>query len=207
MNAFRDFMKALVTEMRQQPLAGPDLERFDECIPRADPASSALLIRTITWIEVYLVKYPPHHDVNPEVPCQPSCIQCKQSYEQPSAWLPGNTNMNAPEYRPRLWTSRAPGPDGVLAEVLRWTGPKDRSQRLPYRKAICEHLATIFNQILETGKAPSAPQFTDGNLSMLFKAGDRTNPDHYRGICVSSVLGKLFGLVIGAKLGCRTGRK
>jgi hypothetical protein len=35
---------------------------------------------------------------------------------------------------------------------------------------------------------------------MLFKAGDRANPDHYRGICVSSVLGKLFGLVIRARL-------
>jgi hypothetical protein len=46
-------------------------------------------------------------------------------------------------YSGRLWAARAAGPDGVNAETRRWSAPKERRERLPYRKAICESIASI----------------------------------------------------------------
>ena len=121
--------------------------------------------------------------------------------EHVEAFKPGNTHMVPPEHRPRLWTSKAAGPDGVFAETLRWTCPAKREERHDYRKRVCMALASIFNAIIASGKVPECPQFAEAVMTALYKGvGDRDDPANYRGICVPNVLAKLFGLVLGTRL-------
>lgn len=109
--------------------------------------------------------------------------------------------MAAPEYRPRLWTSRSAGPDGILAETLRWCGPTEPEARLNYRQHVCEALIAVFNKILESGEVPPCPQFSKSRMSALYKGkGNREDPDKYRPICVGSSLGKIFGLILTARI-------
>ena len=112
-----------------------------------------------------------------------------------------STHMTPPEHRPRLWTSKSAGPDGVFAETLRWACPEAHAARHDYRRSMCVALATIFTRVIESGEVPACPQFADSAMTALFKGdGDRRNPSDYRGICVPNVLAKLFGLVLGTRL-------
>jgi len=114
---------------------------------------------------------------------------------------PGDTNQTQPEHRPRLWTSKAAGVDGVYAETLRWACPEHLGERHAYRRQISTSLATILTRIIESGAVPVCPQFSDSAMTALYKGvGSRDDPSNYRGICVPNVIAKIFGLVLGTRL-------
>ena len=48
----------------------------------------------------------------------------------------------------------------------------------------------LFNSILRLGTTPRT--WCGGLITPIYKAGGRSDPANYRGICVSSCLGKLF---------------
>ena len=48
----------------------------------------------------------------------------------------------------------------------------------------------LFNRILESGDFPE--EWAIGIIVLLFKGGDKTNLDNYRGITLLSIFGKLF---------------
>ena len=56
----------------------------------------------------------------------------------------------------------------------------------------------IFNTILKTGQFPSSS--CEGLITPIFKSGNRLDPNNYRGICVSSSLGKLFCSILNKRL-------
>ena len=56
----------------------------------------------------------------------------------------------------------------------------------------------LFNLILNIGIYPSI--WSEGIITPIFKAGNKSDPGNYRGICVSSCLGKLFPLIINERL-------
>ena len=51
-------------------------------------------------------------------------------------------------------------------------------------------IVKLFNKILQLGKFPK--QWNILHISSIFKSGDPNDCNNYRGICVSSCLGKLF---------------
>ena len=51
-------------------------------------------------------------------------------------------------------------------------------------------LTKFFNLLLKTRHCPDA--WSSGLISPIFKSGDKSNPSNYRGVCVTSCLGKLF---------------
>ena len=143
----------------------------------------------------------PVHKQAVRAPCLPNCKLCLQFAEQVEVCEPGDTNVVQPEHRPRLWTSKSAGTDGVFAETFRWICPEPHAERHLYRRGVATSLATIFNKILESGSIPECPQFSDAAMTALFKGvGDRDQPTNYRGICVPNVIAKIFGLVIGTRL-------
>jgi hypothetical protein len=159
-----------------------------------------MLTSAVVWQEVYALLYPVHKSAARE-PCLPDCKLCPLFADHVEAYKPGNTHMTPPEHRPRLWTSKAAGPDGVLAETLRWACPEDLGRRHAYRRVVSGALASIFNAVIASGEVPECPQFADSAMTALYKgAGDRDAPTNYRGICVPNVLAKLFGLVLGTRL-------
>ena len=56
----------------------------------------------------------------------------------------------------------------------------------------------LFNQILRSGKMPDI--WCQGLITPIYKSGDRSDPTNYRGICVSSCLGKLFCSILNQRL-------
>ena len=69
-------------------------------------------------------------------------------------------------------------------------------------KASCGFLLNaykkLFNTILQSGIYPS--NWREGLITPILKSGDNTDPGNYRGICVSSCLGKFFSSKINQRL-------
>ena len=56
----------------------------------------------------------------------------------------------------------------------------------------------LFNTILSLGTLPNIG--CNGIITPIFKSGARNDPSNYRGICVSSCLGKLFFSILNQRL-------
>ncbi len=82
---------------------------------------------------------------------------------------------------------KASGPDGILNEMIKHTSSK-------LQLAVLK----LFNVILRVGYFPDI--WNQGLITPIFKNGDKFDPNNYRGICVSSNLGKLFCSIINARL-------
>jgi hypothetical protein len=59
-------------------------------------------------------------------------------------------------------------------------------------------LATLFTAVFRSGCFP--PEWALGAITPIHKKGDTADPNNYRGITVGHVLGKLYALVINARL-------
>ena len=196
---FRDFFARLLQRVAGHPENVGD--EFRNSIPTTDPRTAAMLLAQISWQEVYAVLYPVHKEAVRRDPCLPDCKLCRMFSEHVATVEPGDTNSGQPEHRPRLWTSKAAGTDGVFAETLRWACPEGLGERHSYRREVCTALATIFTKIIDNGSVPMCPQFANATMTALYKGvGERDQPTNYRGICVPNVFAKLFGLVLGTRL-------
>ena len=56
----------------------------------------------------------------------------------------------------------------------------------------------LFNIILNSGKFPEL--WCEGLITSIYKSGNKLDPNNYRGICVSSSLGKFFCLTLNDRL-------
>ena len=56
----------------------------------------------------------------------------------------------------------------------------------------------LFNLILECRILPD--KWCEGLLTPIFKSGDKQDPNNYRGICVTSCMGKFFCLILNKRL-------
>jgi len=86
-----------------------------------------------------------------------------------------------------LPTKKARGPDGILNEMLKNINAK-------FKLAITK----LFNLVLSVGHFPDS--WNRGLITPIFKSGDTSDPNNYRGICVSSNLGKMFCSIINTRL-------
>ena len=59
-------------------------------------------------------------------------------------------------------------------------------------------LNKLFNLIFSSGHYPSA--WAKMYISPIFKTGDNSNPDNYRGITITSNIRKLFNMVLNSRL-------
>jgi len=65
-------------------------------------------------------------------------------------------------------------------------------------KQLYQSLVTLFNTILSEGSFPS--NWNTSILTPIFKSGDKSNVDNYRGIALSSCLSKLFTRLLNTRL-------
>ena len=64
--------------------------------------------------------------------------------------------------------------------------------------ALTPVLARLFNAVFRSGRFP--PEWATGIITSVLKKGDPSDPNNYRGITVGHVLGKLYALVLTARL-------
>ena len=87
----------------------------------------------------------------------------------------------------KLSNASAPGPDKISYFHLK---------SLP---STHHYLATLFSKILL--KSPCAPaSWCKGNLRLIHKSGDPTNPANFRPIALTSTIGKLFNRILASRL-------
>ena len=86
----------------------------------------------------------------------------------------------------RLKRHKASGMDGIKAEYL-----------IDAEDILLEPLTVTFNQMLIYGVPQS---WCSGVIHPIFKSGDANDPSNYRGITVTSVLAKLFAMVLEARM-------
>ncbi len=79
------------------------------------------------------------------------------------------------------------GPDSILGEMLKHSTP-----------ALQTAVLRLFNLVLSSGCFPDI--WSQGLITPIHKSGDKSDPNNYRGICVSSNLGKLFCSIINTRL-------
>uniref|UniRef100_A0A8C2PXD3 Reverse transcriptase domain-containing protein n=1 Tax=Cyprinus carpio TaxID=7962 RepID=A0A8C2PXD3_CYPCA len=82
---------------------------------------------------------------------------------------------------------KAPGPDGIIIEML-----KAASHML------CPIMLSLYNKILETGDFPEI--WCEAVMCPLYKSGDKNYVGNYRGISLLNVLGKIFTKVLNGRL-------
>ena len=87
----------------------------------------------------------------------------------------------------QLKNNKAVGIDQVKNEMIKASVP-----------VIIKALKNIFNAILTKQYYPS--EWKKGIIINLFKTGDKTNTDNYRGLTVNSCLGKLFNCILNNRL-------
>ena len=56
----------------------------------------------------------------------------------------------------------------------------------------------LFNTVLDLGTMPQ--MWCDGLITLIFKCGTKSDPSNYRGICISSCIGKLFCSILNQRL-------
>jgi hypothetical protein len=86
-----------------------------------------------------------------------------------------------------LGSKKAPGPDKIRNEMI-------KPEIQYFKTALCK----LFNLILKSGFFPSS--WCEGIITPIYKSGNKNDPSNYRGICISSCLGKLFTSVLNTRL-------
>ena len=87
----------------------------------------------------------------------------------------------------RLRNGKSSGVDRICNEMLKHANDK---MLLAFKK--------LFNLILVSSKFPE--EWSKGIISAIYKSGDSMVCDNYRGITVSSCLGKLFTSILNKRL-------
>ena len=103
----------------------------------------------------------------------------------------------------RMAGGRAAGPDGVQAEFLKGAyyettlfGPRGREVCRTH--VLLPALRAIMHAVFASGAYPA--EWSAATLTAVFKKGDAQSLDNYRGIAVGSAFGKLFSMVLDARL-------
>ena len=87
-----------------------------------------------------------------------------------------------------LKNCKSPGLDYIVNEMLKYGSD-----------LLCEPLTLLFNCVMDKSYYPSS--WVSGIIIPLFKSGNHLDPQNYRGITLSSCLGKVFNKILNNRLG------
>lgn len=87
----------------------------------------------------------------------------------------------------KLKNKKAQGPDKIRNEMLKYS-----------QHVLLPCISKVFNLVLRSGVYPD--EWAQGYISPLFKSGNPFVKDNYRGITITSCLGKLFNSIINSRL-------
>jgi hypothetical protein len=89
---------------------------------------------------------PPSHFVMPGI-CDQHCVLCTEYH---ALWHHNRAHgLPLPQWKGGLQTSRSPGPDGLKAELLRFTRSEDRLQTFLFRWQLCGIIASMANRMID----------------------------------------------------------
>ena len=83
----------------------------------------------------------------------------------------------------KLRSDKAPGPDSVHPHILK-----------TFADSLCKPLAIIYNSTLANETLPKI--WKTGNITAIFKKGDKTLPQNYRPVQLTSIVSKIIESII-----------
>ena len=86
-----------------------------------------------------------------------------------------------------LKNNKAPGPDGIIGEYLKCFGRN-------FEDILLKCVNIIFSEQIYPSK------WAENFLKPIFKKGDTTDPDNYRGLAIGSAFAKLFSFILLKRL-------
>ena len=92
----------------------------------------------------------------------------------------------------KLKINRAPGPDGIPSELVKWLDSESK-------KVILDQLSSCWNR--ET----LSKDMTSSKLAITYKKGGTDLPQNYRPIALLNVIYKLLASIIQAKISSKMG--
>ena len=98
----------------------------------------------------------------------------------------------------KLKMGKAPGEDGILTDILKTAADAVNNSKLRGGNAVVDALVLMFNFVFDKGVWPE--RWGTGIIFPLHKHDSRLDPSNYRPITLLSVVGKLFGVVVNARL-------
>ena len=98
----------------------------------------------------------------------------------------------------KLKMGKAPGEDGILTDILKTAADAVNNSKLRGGNSVVDALVLMFNFVFDKGVWPE--RWGTGIIFPLHKHDSRLNPSNYRPITLLSVVGKLFGVVVNARL-------
>ena len=81
----------------------------------------------------------------------------------------------------------APGPDGIPPVILKML-----------RDEMAEPLAILFRRSIDDGMIPD--EWRDAQITAIYKKGSKSEPDNYRGVSLTSVVGKLLKRLVKTEI-------
>ena len=86
-----------------------------------------------------------------------------------------------------LKDNKAAGPDGPSSEFFRYSAP-----------CVLHFLTEYFNKLFNTGTFPS--EWSESVILPIYKKGDVSSPNNYRGIALLNVGGKMYSYILNKRL-------
>jgi hypothetical protein len=98
----------------------------------------------------------------------------------------------------KLRMGSAPGEDGILADIIKTAADAVNNSKLRAGNTVVDAMTLLFNFMFTNEVWPE--RWSTGVITPLFKDGSRLDPSNYRPITLLSIMGKLFGSVVNARL-------
>ena len=87
----------------------------------------------------------------------------------------------------KLKNNKSPGKDGIINELIKYG-----------KDTLFEPLLKLFNKVYSRGIFPQI--WAVSLLTVIHKSGSKKDPGNYRGLCLTSCLGKLFCVILHNRL-------
>ena len=98
----------------------------------------------------------------------------------------------------KLRMGSAPGEDGILTDIIKTAADAVNNNKLRGNNTVVDALVLLFNYMFDNEVWPE--RWSSGLIVPLHKHDSKLDPANYRPITLLSVLGKLFGSVVNARL-------
>ena len=98
----------------------------------------------------------------------------------------------------KLKMGKAPGEDGILTDILKTAADAVNNGKLRGNNTVVTALVLLFNYVFDNEVWPE--RWGTGVIFPLHKHDSRLDPSNYRPITLLSVVGKLFGVIVNARL-------
>ena len=98
----------------------------------------------------------------------------------------------------KLKMGKAPGEDGILTDILKTAADAVNNSKLRGTNSVVDALVLMFNFVFDKGVWPE--RWGTGIIFPLHKHDSRLDPSNYRPFTLLSAVGKLFGVIVNARL-------